>query len=253
MSRRDDISHFYELLDELERRVGGKRHLSECSGTRSWPKRGVYFFFEAGEERSESGRGSRVVRVGTHGLTLSSKSTLWQRFSQHRGPQKGVGNHRGSIFRFLVGTSLQRQAVIEVPSWGVGSGASMAAKRLGLDRKLIAENERPAECAVSERIGAMQVLWLAIGDEPGPHSLRGTIERNSIGLLSNFERPASDRIDPASPEWLGHFCSRLAVRESGLWNVNHVADGYDPAFLALLGRFVTEVSGEQAAVEVRQL
>ena len=31
-----------------------------------WPQRGVYFFMEDGEERSDSGSGLRIVRVGTH-------------------------------------------------------------------------------------------------------------------------------------------------------------------------------------------
>jgi hypothetical protein len=34
----------------------------------SWPRRGVYFFFENGEMRSETGTGPRVVRVGTHAM-----------------------------------------------------------------------------------------------------------------------------------------------------------------------------------------
>ena len=33
-----------------------------------WPARGVYFFREAGESRSDTGEGLRVVRVGTHAL-----------------------------------------------------------------------------------------------------------------------------------------------------------------------------------------
>jgi hypothetical protein len=38
---------------------------------------------------------------------------------------------------------------------------------------------------VSEVIGKMSFLWLPIGDEPGPNSQRGYIERNVIALLSN--------------------------------------------------------------------
>jgi hypothetical protein len=35
----------------------------------------------------------------------------------------------------------------------------------------------------------MRFLWIDIDDEPGPASIRGFIERNSIALLSNHGRP----------------------------------------------------------------
>jgi hypothetical protein len=61
-----------------------------------WPKRGVYFFFETGESRSDSGSGPRVVRVGTHALREGSRAKLWTRLSQHQGTiTTGGGNHRG--------------------------------------------------------------------------------------------------------------------------------------------------------------
>lgn len=71
-----DTVRFYELLSRIEERVCGRRRLAECNGRMDWPKRGVYFFFEEGEERRGSGTGGRVVRVGTHALTEKSKTTL---------------------------------------------------------------------------------------------------------------------------------------------------------------------------------
>ena len=79
----------------------------------------------------------------------------------------------------------------------------------------------------------MPFLWLGIDDEPGPASLRGYIERNSIALLSNYDQPDSP-IDPPSAEWLGQWADREQVRRSGLWNVNHVTEDYDPDFLDML-------------------
>ncbi|HTV26286.1 MAG TPA: hypothetical protein VMF32_00715 [Xanthobacteraceae bacterium] len=104
MSRYDDLLRFYDLLARLEEKIGGARVLSDCSGRMNWPQRGVYFFFEPGELRSDTGNGPRVVRVGTHALTDTSRTTLWKRLSQHRGTgNAGGGNHRGSIFRLLIG------------------------------------------------------------------------------------------------------------------------------------------------------
>ena len=114
-NRLADTRRFYELQGRLQNRVGGPRRLVECTGRMDWPRRGLYFFCEAGEERSGSGVGLRVVRIGTHGLTAGSRSTLWGRLSQHRGTSRGSGNHRGSIFRLLVGIALARQQGIALP------------------------------------------------------------------------------------------------------------------------------------------
>jgi hypothetical protein len=104
MSRLDDLVTFYKILEALEQRWGAKRLLRDCDGRQEWPQRGVYFFFEQGEMRAQSGAGMRVVRVGTHALKPGSKTTLWNRLSQHQGVRRsGGGNHRGSIFRLLAG------------------------------------------------------------------------------------------------------------------------------------------------------
>jgi hypothetical protein len=84
----------------------------------------------------------------------------------------------------------------------------------------------------------MRFLWLAIEDEAGAESRRGYIERNSIALLSDYDKPT---LDPPSPGWLGHYSDRERVRKSGLWNQNHVDEAYDPAFLDTLDRLVSDV------------
>ena len=93
--RLGDTVRFYQLLELLSDRVGGPRLLRNCRAGMDWPPRGVYFFFENGELRSGTGAGGRVVRVGTHGLTKGSRSTLWRRLRQHRGTSRsGLGNLR---------------------------------------------------------------------------------------------------------------------------------------------------------------
>ena len=188
-----------------------------------WPPRGVYFFHENGESRSGTGAGLRVVRIGTHGLKDGSRSTLWGRLSQHR------GNHRGAIFRLLVGTALANRNNIPLPeSWSVGRSVVEAARRLNVDCGLVKEDEAGIEARVSEYIGQMPFLWLNVNDAPGPNSSRGFIERNAIALLSGYSRPAADG---PSTGWLGHYSDREKVRRSGLWNNNHVDETYDPSFL----------------------
>jgi hypothetical protein len=49
--------------------------------------------------------------------------------------------------------------------------------------------------------------------DAGPNSLRGYIERNSIALLSNFERVP---LDPPSPSWLGLHSDRERISSTPL-------------------------------------
>lgn len=241
MDRPTEVIRFYDILEELERRLGGMRRLADCRGRMQWPLRGVYFFFETGEPRSTTGAGSRVVRVGTHGLKLNSRSKLWTRLSQHRGNPKG-GNHRGSIFRLLVGEALRsNMKQIEPKSWGVCSDPGKAAAKLGCSRSDIVERERELEILVSRYIGQIPFLWLAINDPPGPESLRGYVERNAIALLSNYNR---ESVDSPSQSWLGRFSSRERVVRSGLCNSKHVDERYDPGFLNQFEKLVLAVPME---------
>jgi len=106
----------------------------------------------------------------------------------------------------------------EYPHWGKGSSA-------GPDRRL---SELEHERRVSEYIRDLPFLWVSVDDEPGPSSDRADIERNTIALVSNFE---SEPLDPRNEDWLGKASPCREIQKSGLWNVNHVDEEYDPAFL----------------------
>lgn len=230
MSRLEHLNRFYELMVKLEDRLGGTRRLGECHGRMGWPKRGVYFFFEPGEFRTE-GKTLRVVRVGTHALKRGVKATLWKRLRQHRGTMRGEmpggGNHRGSIFRLHVGSAILRRDGLEIeyPSWR---------ERHKIEKK-VRKQEYQIEKKVSQHIRSMPFLWLKVDDPPVPESKRGFLEMNAIGLLSNYDRlDTLEGIDPPSYSWLGFHCSSKKVRASGLWNSNHVDKDYEPNFLKIL-------------------
>jgi len=226
--RHEHLVRFYSILDDLEHAIGGARRLADCSGRMGWPDRGVYFFREPGEHRSDTGKGPRIVRVGTHALKAGSGTKLWTRLSQHMGqPSTGGGNHRGSIFRLIVGAALIQRDGLEFPTWGNGNTADREVR----GRELALERE------VSRVIGAMSFLWVPIEDEAGPESQRGYIERNAIALLSNHKRPP---LDPPSQDWLGHRSDRERVRKSGLWNQNHVEEACDSAFLDSLDQLASQ-------------
>ncbi len=223
MERRRDVDRLYQLLETLEDRVGGKQRLDDCTGYMDWPDRGVYFFFAA-DERRDSGDHRRLTRIGTHAVSEGSSTSLWDRLRTHRGATRGTyeggGNHRGSVFRKRVGEALVERDGLhdEYPHWGRGSSADR-------DRRLA---ELDLERRVSDYLRDLPFLWLNVDDEPGADSLRAYVERNAIALLSNYQR---DAIDQRADEWLGTHSRSEKIRTSGLWNVDHVDETYDPAFL----------------------
>ena len=221
-NRISDVNRLYELLGRLACKRP-PRLLSKCSGYDKWPLRGVYFFYECGEYRSGSGTSRlRVVRVGTHALRTGSKTTLWNRLSHHKGRAKsGGGNHRGSIFRLLVGTALLAKNQRQCIDWDINGPPSRGTL---IDKSQV-------EQWVTETLGNMWVLCLPIEDQAGPSSLRGLVERNAIALLSNYHKQP---IDMSSKSWLGRLCTRPKVQESGLWNQRHVDETYNSAFLDTL-------------------
>lgn len=237
MTRIADIKRFYTLIDHLAGLVGGRIALANLR-ERRWPQRGVYFFFDDREQRLDSGNGPRIVRVGTHGLNAGSRSTLRQRLSQHRGKSAGGGNHRGSIIRLLVGQALiERGDDKACVSWGVRGDAAKASAALGISPVALLAAEQPLEEAVTGYLSGLTFVRLSVLDEPGPDSMRGLVERNSIALLSNYERPS---IDPPSANWLGHASARPLVRRSGLWNQRHVSESHNPAFLDTLAELIEQ-------------
>lgn len=233
-NRRKDLQRLYDLLERLKSRTGFRR-LETARVQDGWPEQGVYFFFEEGETREDS-KSLRVVRVGTHAINGSASTTLWNRLSQHQGTIGGVnpggGNHRGSVFRDHVGRALIARGDLTCPTW-------THAHATPEER----EAERPAECRVSEHIRPMPFLWLSVPGAPGPGCPRSYIERNSIALLSN--KGEEKKMDPPSEKWLGNHSPHPAIRGSGLWNVNHVDEDYDPSFLDTFERLVGEFIGSE--------
>jgi hypothetical protein len=229
VSRRDDLDRYYGIIATLREECQEFRCLKECTLSSGWPGRGVYFIFEDHEYR-EDGSTLRVVRVGTHAVSANSRTTLWNRLHTHKGALGGSGNHRGSIFRKRVGEALLQVRGYSpeiAASWGIGNSAPKSTRLA----------EFPLERDVSTVIGLMPLLWLEINDTPGATSDRAYLERNCLALLSNFGK---EPIDTPSKRWLGVHSPQETIRKSGLWNTNHVEDGYTPAFFDVLERYVRE-------------
>jgi hypothetical protein len=223
---RELVDRIYESLRRLERGVGGKRLVRDTSAAMGWPTRGLYIFYEPNETRSSTPSISRVVRVGTHAVGIGRDSSLWKRLRTHKGSEGGEGHHRSSVMRKHIGRAILRKRGDEsdVPTWGRSHPTN--------PRQLAAESDLERE--VSEYIGRMEVLWLAIDDPPGPASHRAIIEEFLVAAVSNHECP----IDQPSPTWLGRWSDHRAIRSSGLWNVLLTLKQAHKSRFALLERYV---------------
>jgi 5'-3' exonuclease len=231
-----DLEEFYEILTRLISDAGGLVPLSQAAGRR-WPPSGVYFFFEPGESRFCTTQ-PRVVRVGTHGVSVNSKASLWNRLRTHRGVLEGAGNHRASIFRSHVGAAIiQRDSRMhEFPDWADQSAGTA-------ENRLI---EAELETQVSAIISRMQIVCLEIRDTPGPHSDRAYVERNAIALLSRV----GSLLDRPSGNWLGRCSPHPCIRKSGLWNVNYVDEpAWDPTFLEIFEYYARATVGRAPLTE----
>jgi hypothetical protein len=223
--RGSETDEFYRVLDELAARLGGPRRRRGYTVRSGCPPQGLYFFYEDGENRADGS--PRVVRIGTHAPTATSKAALWGRLSQHRGQlsgrNPGGGNHRASVFRRHIGAALIRRNGLPddlLASW-------LDRHRPPSER---ASQEADIECEVSQYIGAMPFLWLNVPDRAD----RGYLESNSIALLSRL----TGGPDLPSPSWLGQYAERAEIRRSGLWNVQHVYGHYEHACLHRLTHLV---------------
>ncbi|AZH26714.1 hypothetical protein [Haloplanus aerogenes] len=240
MARRDDLDRFYRLLDTLRQRVGGPRKLKNCTGYMDWPDRGVYVFLEPGETRDATEQ-LRVTRVGTHAVSAGSSTSLWDRLKQHYGTGSGSsahphgGNHRGSVYRKRVGEAIIEKHALhdDYPDWNARWSS------IDRDRSTVRDEEYILERRVSAYLREQPFLWIALDDEPGPDSDRVYVERNAIALLSNV---GTSTVDPRADGWLGRYSRSRAIRESGLWNVDHVDETYDPDFLDRLEQAVAETT-----------
>lgn len=225
------LAQFYKVMEKLSRKRPLKRLKDLVEG--DMPEAGVYLFFDEHESRLKDLGKLRVVRVGTHGVANGSKASLRNRMRTHFGTVAGDGNHRSSVFRLHTGRSMINAKVVgDVSSWGTARVEKST---------LLAERE--VEQAVSKYLSNLFVLLISIPGESEKINDRAYVEQNLIALLSNGCRP----LDPPSSSWLGLNSAKREIRKSGLWNVNHVEQPFDPGFLEVFDYYVSLTIGTREA------
>ncbi len=203
-------AEIYALISRLPR-------YSYLTDARFLPNNGIYFFFEKGENRI--GSGERLVRVGTH----RGQDRLKKRLNYHF-----KGTRDTSVFRKHIG------------------GAIINKQELGEKRlRNWYSNEGSPDTEMEKKVS------LTLQDNFSFTCLEVTsdVERLSLeeGLIALF---ASDMKEKPSSGWLGHYAASKRIRQSGLWNSEHV-DG-KPLTMKQLQQFKELVDGGKSKNEVNR-
>jgi hypothetical protein len=156
------------------------------------PSNGIYLIFEEGElvpfgERTTD----RIVRVGTH----TSDGRLARRLRGHVS-----GNRRASVFRTHLGAALLARD---------DPGDERLETWIHQRRTRMPETEATVSDYVRQ---SLSVACIPVPTREG----RLWLERGLIALL------ATSSLAQPSSTWLGHYSYHPAVRQSGLWNSQHV-------------------------------
>jgi len=227
--RQEDVMHFYNLISEVEKKFPKRKLGDLLNSSLKMPLQGVYFFFENGELRDCS-KEQRVVRIGTHAAQAKSKASIKQKLSHHKGPESLYGNHRASVFRELIGYSVINKQNLTIKSWGIRKEKSNLA---------VIQSEKFLEKQVSEYIRNMNFMILEVPGDSSKDNDRAIIERNSIALLSNYNRIP---INAPSVDWMGNLCLKPKIIESGLWNSNYVElCSIEPNFFELMEKYMNRM------------
>ena len=178
------LNKFYELINKLEK----FESIDEFLKSEQKYSKGVYFFFDPAEKINNGY--NRIIRVGSHGLSGKSNSTLKGRLRQHKGFLNGGGNRRVSVFRRHVGNAI--------------------IKKENFDEKEV-QDEVLAKM-ISDYINSLPLAVLLFEDDADK---RRIFEKNSIRILSNCS-------ENFNKDWLGSFSIDEKIKKSGLWNIQHV-------------------------------
>lgn len=167
------------------------------------PRSGLYLMFEEGEWAHGT---SRIVRVGTHTGEGMLRSRLLEHFVNR--------NKDRSIFRKNVGRALlARDGDPLLQEWN-SDRTGRQSRVSPLSQDVVAGIER-TEDRVTEYIrGHIRFVVIALGGR----STRLRLEAALIATVAQCQmcRPSAD--------WLGRYSPLVRVRESGLWQVQHLDD-----------------------------
>jgi hypothetical protein len=182
------------------------------------PLNAIYFFYENGEDSTHKGIKQRIVRIGTH-----KHNNFRSRISKHylliepyieMALTKAKPADR-SIFRKHIGRVLLNKA--NDPYLKIWNKKFTSAKIIAIYGHLRdIQKEQVLEEQITEILrGNFSFRFVVIEDDKKRIGSEG-LENRLIGTVSNC------KVCQASQNWLGSFSPEPKIRESGLWQVQHL-------------------------------
>ncbi|MGC3998035.1 MAG: hypothetical protein QM767_11300 [Anaeromyxobacter sp.] len=167
---------------------------------RKVPANGLYFIFERGEQGHG---GDRIVRIGSH----TGRGNLLARLREHVNPNKDR-----SIFRKNIGRALLAKAGDPfLADWDLDLTSHDA--RAQHEARIDMAKQSSVEDAVTKHIRT-NLTFCVVGAPDPETALR--LEKPSIATVATCAGCH------ASADWLGRHSPLAGIRESGLWQVQHL-------------------------------
>ena len=182
------------------------------------PRSGIYFFYEEGETWGHGGQRPRIVRVGSH-----RGGTFRGRISEHFLLNESKMDFDASqmpprdrsIFRKNIGRAVLNMAGDEyLDVWNIDFMPREKRDKYGHLRDI--DREKTAERRVTRILReTFSFKYVLVPDQDDRLGKKG-LERALIGTFAGCHlcRP--------SPRWLGNYSPVDKIRDSGLWQVQHV-------------------------------
>ncbi len=178
------LEQLYQTLDKLPL-------FDHSYDPKALPENGIYFFFEEGEKCQINGKvWNRIVRIGTHNADNRFRDRIRNHYK---------GNKNSSVFRTHVGSAIIQKnkiSAIDVTDWM----KHMTPTNKDIEKliDIVFKNEFKFRCVSVPT--KKERLYL---------------EEGVIALLSNSELKST-------PNWLGNYAAKQEIRNSYLWNIQHV-------------------------------
>lgn len=188
------------------------------------PLNGIYFFYEEGEVVKNSENSKRIVRIGTHkGDNFRNRISEHYLFNEKKmlfNAMQPAPKDR-SIFRKHIGRALlnedkDNRDYLDV--WDIDFLKRIKREKFGYRRDI--DKEKKLEEKITRILrNLFSFRFIIIKDQNDRMGSKG-LEKALIGTVANCSHCY------ASSEWLGRHSPKKKIRDSGLWQIQHLkADG----------------------------
>jgi len=180
----------------------------------SLPYNGIYFLYEEGETWGHGGSKLRIVRIGAHRGDNNFRARISEHFLTDESRMNFDRNRPKpsdrSIFRKNIGRALlNRNGDPYLETWNIDFTQPKNRNKFGNLRDV--EKEKSIEWQITEIIRSKFSFRFIIAEKD-----RQELERKLIGTVSRCAKCKP------SQSWLGNYSPEKKIKESGLWNKQHL-------------------------------